>query len=72
MNEFTTNPKYLKGRGAQINPSSRFERYDYDENPLAGADADVNQIRTEFINVHPKTIVNKVPRLGVLSGKRLQ
>ena len=61
MNKFTSNPKYLKGRGAQINPSSRFEQYDYDENPFAKAASDKNQLRTDFITVHPKTIVNKVP-----------
>jgi len=60
MNKPATNPEYIKGRGAQINPTSRFEKYDYDENPRPDANEDDAQLRTELITVHPKTIVNKV------------
>lgn len=51
---------YLKGRGAQINPPSRFDKHVYDSNPLADEDESVKQLRTQFINTNPKTIVNKV------------
>ena len=52
--------KYLKGRGAQINPSNRFDKFVYDENPAHSLDNDENQIKTKYIEVHPKTILNKV------------
>ncbi len=52
--------KYLKGRGAQINPASRFDHYVYDENPAHNLEEDENQIKTKYIEVHPKTILNKV------------
>ena len=52
--------KYLKGRGAQINPSSRFDKFVYDENPTHGLEEDENQIKTKYIEVHAKTILNKV------------
>lgn len=54
-------PAYLKGRGAQINPSSRFEQYIYDADPLNYMlDEEDQNIQTKIIDVHPKTIVNKV------------
>lgn len=51
---------YLKGRGAQLNPTGRFEKYIYDEDPQSYIEEEDNQLSTEYINVHPKTIVNKV------------
>ncbi len=51
---------YLKGRGAQINPTGRFEKFIYDEDPYAYLEEEQKQIPTEYIEAHPKTIVNKV------------
>lgn len=50
---------YKKGRGAQINPTNRFEKMAYE------TDLDIPQVaqenvRSEYINVFPKTMVNKV------------
>ena len=50
---------YIKGRGAQINPANRFDQLIYDQNPRSGLEED-ETIRTEFIEVYPKTILNKV------------
>lgn len=52
--------KYLNGRGAQINPASRFDHFVYDENPAHQLEDDENQIKTKYIEVYPKTILNKV------------
>lgn len=53
--------KYIKGRGAQINPDNRFFKNakgdDFDDiNP-----DEVSIGETKFIEIFPKTIVNKVP-----------
>ncbi len=50
---------YLKGRGAQINPPNPYDQYIYDSNPAVHLDPD-EQLRTEYIDVHPKTMLNKV------------
>jgi len=52
---------YRKGRGAQINPSSKYEALKYD----ATSDEEA-AFPTEYIEVHPKTILNKVdsPDIG--------
>ncbi len=50
---------YLKGRGAQINPPNPFDQFIYDTNPAIHLDPD-EQLRTEYIDVHPKTMLNKV------------
>ncbi len=67
MNSSHSNPAakpvktaFLKGRGAQINPTSRFDKYVYDTNPLADQEPDVTQLKTAYTEVHPKTILNKV------------
>ncbi|MFK7809444.1 MAG: PA0069 family radical SAM protein [Saprospiraceae bacterium] len=51
---------YLKGRGAQINPSNRFDNYIRDANPLTDEEDGVSQLQTQLTTVHPKTIVNEV------------
>ncbi|MEM9918051.1 MAG: PA0069 family radical SAM protein [Bacteroidota bacterium] len=57
----STTQRYLKGRGAQINPTGRFEKYLYDADPFAYMlEEDDPQLRTKIIDVHPKTILNKV------------
>ncbi|MBI5914086.1 MAG: PA0069 family radical SAM protein [Bacteroidetes bacterium] len=53
------NKKYLKGRGAQLNPANRFDKFVYDSDPATGLGADEN-LKTEYIGVHPKTMLNKV------------
>ncbi len=50
---------YLKGRGAQVNPANRFDKHSY------SLELDIPQIldaapTTEYIEVHPKTMVNNV------------
>lgn len=52
---------YIKGRGAQINPANRFEQQVRDSNP------DNPEARTQYIKVHPKTILNRVesPDIGM-------
>jgi len=52
---------YQQGRGAQINPTSRFDAYDYGELP-----EQANQ-KTQYIRVYPKSILNKVhsPDIGM-------
>jgi len=55
---------YLQGRGAQINPTSQYEKVVRDEQPLDWAlvadEWDDGQLRTQFIETHPKTILNRV------------
>ena len=56
-----TPPDYWKGRGAQINPANPYHRLVYDSNPIPPEEWEEGaQIKTEFIEVHPKTILNKV------------
>lgn len=52
---------YQKGRGAQINPTSKYEAFLYDNTSDLEA-----EFPTEYIEVHPKTILNKVdsPDIG--------
>ncbi|HKK75779.1 MAG TPA: PA0069 family radical SAM protein [Saprospiraceae bacterium] len=54
------NLKILKGRGAQINPANRFHEQYYE------TEWEQDE-RTEYITVHPKTILNKVdsPDIGM-------
>lgn len=52
---------FLKGRGAQINPANPYHRLVYDSNPIPPEEWEEGaQIKTEFIEVYPKTILNKV------------
>lgn len=55
-----TPPLYLKGRGAQINTPNRFDPLIYDKNPTVTWEDDQTQIRTQYTEVHAKSIVNKV------------
>ncbi|MEZ4954664.1 MAG: PA0069 family radical SAM protein [Saprospiraceae bacterium] len=52
-------PTYIKGRGAQINPPGPFETLHYDEDPTANLD-EGESLKTEYITVYPKTMLNKV------------
>jgi len=49
---------YKKGRGAQISVENPFDRQFYVN--LMEGEEEVSNTRTKYINVHPKTIVNKV------------
>ncbi len=50
--------KYLKGRGAQINTPNPYEKHEYEARPHL--EENQEQVPTQFIEVHPKTIINKV------------
>ncbi len=56
--------RYLHGRGAQINPPSPFEKIERDEQPLdwalCEAEWESAELRTEYLETHPKTILNPV------------
>ncbi len=54
--------EYIKGRGAQINPANRFHEH-YDDCPPDRSDV----VQTQYIEVYPKTILNKVdsPDIGM-------
>jgi DNA repair photolyase len=55
---------YLHGRGAQINPQSKYEKVKYDEQPVDWSiqldEWESTNIKTEYLETHPKTIINKV------------
>ncbi|MBK9012639.1 MAG: PA0069 family radical SAM protein [Saprospiraceae bacterium] len=50
---------YQKGRGAQINPSNRFDKLSY-ESELDITPLETETRRTEYIEVYPKTMINNV------------
>lgn len=54
----------LKGRGAQINPASQYEKLLRDQEPIDWAlvsdEWEADELRTEHLETHPKTILNKV------------
>lgn len=63
-----SNEEYIKGRGAQLNPHNRFEKTKKVQEHMEGLDeAEGLEGRTKFIDIHPKTIVNKVtsPDVGL-------
>ncbi len=53
---------YLHGRGAQINTANPYHKKIYDEQPIDWSQAEEEhpQIPTQYIDVHPKTIINEV------------
>ncbi|HMX40266.1 MAG TPA: PA0069 family radical SAM protein [Saprospiraceae bacterium] len=55
---------FLKGRGAQINPPSRYEKIVRDEQPLDWAlvaqEWEDQRLHTQYLETHPKTILNAV------------
>ncbi|MBX3163431.1 MAG: PA0069 family radical SAM protein [Bacteroidetes bacterium] len=64
----TLSEPYFKGRGAQINPNTRFQKYDYVQEHAEGLDeAFLQREKTEIIYTYPKTIINKVdsPDIGL-------
>jgi len=60
------NKNYIKGQGAQINPNNRFSRYNttYEED----LQQEIGAHKTQFIDVFPKTILNKVPSPDVYAS----
>ncbi|MBK8921568.1 MAG: PA0069 family radical SAM protein [Saprospirales bacterium] len=56
--------QFLRGRGAQINPVSKYEKIVRDKQPVDWAlqnDAwETPDLRTEYLETHPKTILNPV------------
>ncbi|MCB9288448.1 MAG: PA0069 family radical SAM protein [Lewinellaceae bacterium] len=61
MSYLETDPKYIRGRGAQINPANRFNQYGQGREPQAG------EGRTQYIKVYPKSMLNRVasPDIGM-------
>lgn len=59
-----THPKLLKGRGAQINPTSQYEKIVRTQEALDWALVadgwDDGDLKTQYLETHPKTILNKV------------
>ncbi len=53
---------YLHGRGAQINTANPYHKKIYDDQPVDWSQAEEEhpQIPTQYIDVHPKTIINEV------------
>ncbi len=58
------NPPFQRGRGAQINPTSKYEQVVRDEQPidwsLVPEEWEETSLKTEYLETHPKTILNKV------------
>lgn len=56
----------MKGRGASYNPKNRFykEEVEWDDGFEPGTE---EKVKTKFIDIHPKTIINKVPSPDVPS-----
>jgi DNA repair photolyase len=64
----TEKKEYFDGRGAQVNPHNRFFKTAYVQEHWEGLDEDslLENKRTQYIEIFPKTIVNKVesPDIG--------
>lgn len=58
--------RYLKGRGAQLNPANRFDDVVREQDPLNLMAEAGERPRTQYTDVYPKTILNKVtsPDIG--------
>ncbi len=52
--------QYMKGRGAQINTANRFDKHVSDPNPRRHLNNGSKQLKTKFIDVEAKTILNKI------------
>lgn len=53
--------EYIDGRGAQLNPHNRFFSQRYEMEDWEGVDeTEGDSLKTKFIEVYPKTIVNEV------------
>lgn len=60
---------FLRGRGAQINPQSPYEKIRRDEQPVDWAmvadEWETGELKTQYLETHPKTILNKVESADV-------
>lgn len=57
---------YFSGRGAQVNPTSRFLKQEYAAEHIEGLDEPMLEDRlTKYILDHPKSILNKVPATDI-------
>ncbi len=56
------NEEFIKGRGAQMNAHNKFDRYHFVQEHWEGIDEEDTSLqeKTEYIEVFPKTIINKV------------
>jgi DNA repair photolyase len=50
----------MRGRGAQINPDNPFSRLKSTRHPDLTFSRPPEEVKTEFLDTHPKTIINKV------------
>ena len=63
---------YFKGRGAQFNPHSRFQKNQYVQEHVEGLDEEfLQKEKTEIIYTYPKTIINKVEATDIGLGYSL-
>ena len=70
--QFMSSSDYIKGRGAQANPPNKFLAHQHEDRPeflefchLEGEEA--RQTKTRYLEIFPKTVVNKVtsPDVGM-------
>lgn len=52
--------KAQSGRAANINPANRFDKYSYADEPGLDAIGENEALKTKYIKVHPKSILNKI------------
>lgn len=59
---------YIKGRGAQMNPSNKFHNYQHDESIINESYDNETPIKTRVFKTHAKSIVNEVksPDIGMM------
>lgn len=50
----------MKGRGAQINTDNPFDKHIQTRHPDLVFSAPVEEVKTEYLETHPKTLINKV------------
>lgn len=61
MDESKNTSNYFHGRGAQVNPTNRFDKNSYSKDFPEMIDEDIlKEEQTQYIEVFPKTIINKV------------
>jgi hypothetical protein len=67
MLNFKANPNLMKGRGAQFNPANPFDKVIKAKHRDLTFSAPVQEVKTEYLETHAKTILNKVdsPDIGL-------
>ena len=67
-----TGIEYFKGRGAQINPNTKFQQNHYVQEHIEAIDEPfLQKEKTDIIFTYPKTIINKVESADVWAGYSL-